>query len=206
MIRAAENSDSGFVAKMYYTAGPNLFAYFFESPKYRIINLLKSLYRSENTIFSKDYFYVYDDDGILKGAAIFVPGNKVSRLEYNTLLYSWTIIKYIGLRKYLNALIKDFSVNSIYPDVCRDELFIQAISIDEKYRGQHVGSQMLKFAEVKAFEMGFKKVSLFVEVDNERAVSVYKKNGFKIVQTRKFESNKLLEYNLKGFYKMTLGV
>lgn len=47
--------------------------------------------------------------------------------------------------------------------------------------GKGVGQQLLNFAEQKAKESGFSKLSLTVVQDNDAALKLYQKMGFEIV-------------------------
>jgi ribosomal protein S18 acetylase RimI-like enzyme len=131
---------------------------------------------------------------------VLLKGKDVKKLELNIIKHSLKLIKIIGMKKYLITLLRSFLASS-FPKISNDELFIQAITVDKKYRGQYVGSELLNFAFSEAEKQNYSKVSLYVEIDNERAVNVYKKNGFEIVLTVKF-SKVLSKNNILGMHKM----
>lgn len=199
MIRKAESKDKSFCARMYYMAGPNLFSYFFSSDKDVCIKVIEKLFETKKTIFSQEYFYVFEDENI-KAAIMLVPREKLYVLENNVMKYIFKLINILGIKKFIIGGIRSFYTRK-FPKVNSGELFIHAISVDENYRGQHVGSKMLEFALKKADELGKSKLSLYVELDNSRAIKVYKKNGFEIDSTVNF-SGKIKEYGVQGMYKM----
>ena len=62
----------------------------------------------------------------------------------------------------------------------RKYLKIDAICVDEKSRGSGVGTKLLKFAKEKAKENGCTDLDLTVNEENENAIKVYEKFGFKV--------------------------
>ncbi|VVB52431.1 Acetyltransferase (GNAT) family protein [uncultured archaeon] len=54
------------------------------------------------------------------------------------------------------------------------------INIDKPYWGHGVGAQALAYAEEEGRKIGVKKLELEVVQENERAVSLYEKDGFTI--------------------------
>ena len=55
---------------------------------------------------------------------------------------------------------------------------IEKFFIEEKYRRNGIGSSLLKDAELKAKEMGYKKLSLLCREDNEVALYFYLANRY----------------------------
>ena len=57
-------------------------------------------------------------------------------------------------------------------------IWIEDIYVKDEYRGLGIGSAFLKFIESK---YPFSVLRLEVEAENEKAVNVYKKNGYEII-------------------------
>lgn len=203
MIRKATDSDREFCSNMYYTSGPNLFGYFFNSNEKVSLRVIQCLYESNDNIFSKKYFYVYND-GVNKGALVLVPGDKLHLLENNVKRCFLSILKIMGLKNIIVSMYRS-SLMKKFPEVYGDEYFVYALSVDRKYRGMHIGSKLLKFSEDLGRALKYKKLSLYVEISNDRAIEVYKKNGFEVTSTVNF-SDKLKDYNVIGLHKMVKGI
>lgn len=62
----------------------------------------------------------------------------------------------------------------------RKYLKIDAICVDEKFRGNGIGTALLKFAKEKAKENGCTDLFLTANEENENAIKVYEKFGFKV--------------------------
>lgn len=60
--------------------------------------------------------------------------------------------------------------------------FLMYIYIDEQFRGQHLGSELLKIFEDEAKKRGAESLTLFVFVDNSRAVKMYQDYGWMIIK------------------------
>ena len=62
-----------------------------------------------------------------------------------------------------------------------DSYFLDAICVDEKMRGNGIGSELISLTKKKAKQSGFDTVSLVVFADNTAALSVYRRHKFEIV-------------------------
>jgi ribosomal protein S18 acetylase RimI-like enzyme len=58
--------------------------------------------------------------------------------------------------------------------------FIDALAVDERYRGNGIGSGLMELLKERALDEGFPLLSLFVFADNVNAIRFYKHHGFKI--------------------------
>lgn len=65
-----------------------------------------------------------------------------------------------------------------------DEIHIQNVATHPDFRGRGLGMNLLKFLTEFADENKF-KITLEVNTKNEKALKLYKKNGFKVVSIRK---------------------
>ena len=60
--------------------------------------------------------------------------------------------------------------------------------VHPKLRGKKIGSKLVRFIENEAKANGFEFLSLGVDSDNEKNISIYKHLGFDIVVKNKYES------------------
>ncbi len=68
-----------------------------------------------------------------------------------------------------------------------DNAYLFGLSVDERYQGQGLGSQLLMDSLQWLKENGVETVELTVDPQNEPAVSLYDKAGFREAETRRNE-------------------
>ena len=64
----------------------------------------------------------------------------------------------------------------------RKQLNIDAICVDEKYRGKGIGTDLLNYTKEIAIENNCTDMYLAVNEENKRAIKCYEKFGFKVKQ------------------------
>jgi ribosomal protein S18 acetylase RimI-like enzyme len=69
-----------------------------------------------------------------------------------------------------------FKLNSYFPKLENDELFISNLAVFDNFQKQGVAKRLLNAAEVLAKEKGLKKLSLYLEIDNIRNLINLMKN------------------------------
>lgn len=57
--------------------------------------------------------------------------------------------------------------------------YIEHVVVDQRYRGQGFGSQLIAFAEQRALEEGCKLIELDTDLGNDKAAKLYEKSGYK---------------------------
>ena len=62
----------------------------------------------------------------------------------------------------------------------RKQLEIEAMGVDVKYRNQGIGFKLLEFVKYFAKENNFTDIRLTVNEENENAIHLYEKVGFKV--------------------------
>jgi len=200
MIRRANSNDARDCTQLIYMSGPKLFHYFFSCDERRVIALLMMLFEKPDTIFSKDFLWVDEKDGKVRGSLLLFPGKCKSILERNIKHYGKEIARIVGLMRSMKILCR-VRLYRFFPEIGQDELYIEALAVYPEYRGQKIGSGLLK----KSFECckttGLHKVSLLVENNNAFAIRMYKKYGFEITDTSEFKKS-YHKHHLYGLHKM----
>ena len=59
--------------------------------------------------------------------------------------------------------------------------YIAGLAVFPEFRCLGIGTQLLSTARLKAQEQGFPELSLLAFEQNERAVKLYKRNGFEVI-------------------------
>jgi len=200
MIRKAELKDKTDISRLHYMAAPNIFNYFFASTRNKALKILDRLYETPDTIFSKDFFWVNEEHGKIKGAISIFPGKDEKLFEKNIGKYGKELVQMAGVFTAVKMIFRD-SLNKFFPAINEDELYIQALAVFPEYRGQRIASTLIRNAFDYARQIKLTKVSLLVEITNEHAVMVYKKYGFYITHTQEFKS-KYRKHELYGIHKV----
>jgi ribosomal protein S18 acetylase RimI-like enzyme len=72
--------------------------------------------------------------------------------------------------------------------------FLDAMSVEKKYRGTGIGKALLEKTKVKASSEGYAELSLIVFSDNTRAIALYERSGFKRVKNIELKPHKLIPH------------
>ncbi len=67
--------------------------------------------------------------------------------------------------------------------VRRRKAKLYSIGVHTAYRGRGVAGSLLETMDTRLSQQGFRHVVLEVRCDNENAIDLYSKNGFKVVKT-----------------------
>ena len=150
-----------------------------EEEKEKILKTLDSFVFMDVNRLSYKNTYTYDIEDELAGLIIAYDSNKVSQLDSPIL-------------KHLES--KNIFLDSFDKECFEDEFYIDTLSVFEKFQGRGIAKELLAFIYDKAKELGFKKVSLIVDVDNLKALNLYEKMGFK--------KNTILEVSKHNYHHM----
>ena len=150
-----------------------------EDEKEKILKTLDSFVFMDVNRLSYKNTYTYDIEDELAGLIIAYDSNKVSQLDSPIL-------------KHLES--KNIFLEAFDKECFEDEFYIDTLSVFEKFQGRGIAKELLAFIYDKAKELGFKKVSLIVDVDNLKALNLYEKMGFK--------KNTILEVSKHNYHHM----
>ena len=94
-------------------------------------------------------------------------------------------------KDYYNIIIDDKIIGSILVKDIQEGKLIDEIYIEKEFRNNGIGTDIIK----KLIENN-ESIYLWVYKDNTKAVSLYKRLGFKVIDET--ESRYYMEYNVKG--------
>ena len=135
-----------------------------ESPDAIERELIGLFHRTDNR-HSYRTTLVAEYEGSLAGVMVLYSGEQAIELDLN--LASW-----------LQA--KNGDHIDIPPEAHRDEYYIDTVSVDPDFRGQGIGTLLLKRAEEEALQAGFAKLALNVEEEKDAAIRLYERLGYKV--------------------------
>ena len=170
------------VASLVFNTEPDLSSILFGKSKKRALKRIKNIIRiGGNSLGHENVYLVLEGDEI-QGLTIFYKGKqtnkKIESDKFSEALDFLGIVRmYIMEKLLINRLLTK--------DVEEYELYVSNISVDKKSRGKGVGKFLIKNIIEKAQSKGCKSIVLDVSKENEIALSLYKKFGFKIVKERK---------------------
>jgi ribosomal protein S18 acetylase RimI-like enzyme len=150
-----------------------------EDKKEKILKTLNTFISMDVNRLSYKNSYIYKIEGQLAGLIIAYDSNKVPQLDSPIL-------------KHLES--KNIFLNSFDKECFEDEFYIDTLSVFEEFQGRGIAKELLGFINNKAKELGFKKVSLIVDVDNLKALNLYEKIGFK--------KNTIIEVSKHNYHHM----
>ena len=73
-------------------------------------------------------------------------------------------------------------LQSFYSVQVENSLYLDALCVEEAFRGRGIGSELITLVKAKAEEIGYQALSLMVFADNTRAQRLYWRHGFEVVQ------------------------
>jgi ribosomal protein S18 acetylase RimI-like enzyme len=161
------------------------------------LQALESLFRMKSNRFSYQFTQIVMIENLLAGLVVAYPGKLMKSLE---LPMAWHLFKIRGLKGFLQFFARALPLAGI-KEAEDDEYFISNLAVLPEQQGRGLGSHILTQAEKRAATLGFKKISLTVDVDNDRARKLYERIGFTLVKKVSIGSlYKRIGYT--GFYRM----
>jgi ribosomal protein S18 acetylase RimI-like enzyme len=142
------------------------------------------LFEMKSNRFSYQFTEVISFSGNIAGLVVSYSGRSLKALELPTALRVFQAIGIFGFFRFIRQALPLLNVKEAAPD----EYYISNIAVLPEQQGQGLGSHMLQWIEKKAREQGYQKVSLTVDIENERAFALYCRTGFNVVETTRVES------------------
>lgn len=139
---------------------------------------------------------------MIRGLIIALPFPIIKKYTTNELKFFWTVkTGFFSSIKYFLKVFTRLLTALKYPKLHDDEYYISNLAVYPGFRGKGIGKKLLNAVEERAKDAGYKKLSLYVELDNNLAVKLYEKCGFKIISSVTFPP-KLKKYGLEELHKM----
>lgn len=139
--------------------------------KHPIYPVFLELAGRELSQYSYRNVLVAEVDGCAAGAIVGYDGSRLEELRH-------PIFELIERHLGYSPTIEDESDG--------DEFYLDSLGILPQYRGMGVGSALLIAMRDMAFDRGFERVGLIVDVDNPAAERLYASLGFKHVGDKRF--------------------
>ncbi len=174
MIRQATDHDAAEAAQLIYMAIGDMINFFTgEEEDSKAIKQMAKLFKLSENRYSKEYCLLEERKGQVAGAIIAYPAEEMSRL--NEGIVSVLKESYCGHKDGLQALIANI-MNS--KEAFDGEYYIDNLAVHPDFRGLGISKKLIEQAELKGKAMGYNKISIIAEEDNEKAYQIYKKLGY----------------------------
>jgi ribosomal protein S18 acetylase RimI-like enzyme len=174
-IRDAEKKDAPFVAPLLVQAMDQLACFFTSNTgKAEEIKLFETFFQQIGNQYSFENTIVYEIGDKVVGFSNGYDGGKLTKLR----------------EPFFNYIQSKYNVQFPFTDDETEpgEYYIDCISVLPAEQGKGIGSQLLNEMIEKGRKLGFKKIGLIVDSDNQNAKRLYTKMGFKKVKNRSFMS------------------
>ena len=174
-IRQACRDEAAEIAPLVQAAVGDIAAELANSPHNDAVqDLLVQLIECEGTRIGYSFIDVVELDGAVGGMAVSYSGRILEAANKPTFRF---------LRRYYEGLPKLIQQNVLpllqAKEAEADEYYLDALAVNPRFRGQGLGTALLKHVHRKAKKNGFEKTSLLVEHGNLGAYRLYRKIGYK---------------------------
>lgn len=82
-----------------------------------------------------------------------------------------------------------------------NSIYIDALCVDDQYNNKGIATELISRAKKNATKKGYESLSLIVMKENTKALSLYKKFGFNIIDDIAIKPHKMIQ-STKGAYLM----
>lgn len=160
--------------------------------------ILSQLFRNKNNLFSHEFANYVQVSGEAAGIELSYPSRTMKALEPRTVLQ---FIGAAGVFTAVRMIARSYPLQAIAESE-PDEYFLAHLGVLPEFEGRGLGRKLLQHAEDRGRRAGLTKITLTVDADNERAIRLYTKDGFRISATVTFEPlGRRFSYH--GYHHMT---
>jgi len=146
----------------------------------RQLRFLGTMFRGTDSRFSYRLVELTEVEGNPAGLLLTIPGTDLIRLDAAVMRY---LLPYFGLGGTLRFFIKSARLAPYSKEADRTDYLVSNLAVRRDCWGKGIGQGLLERAEQKALSAGYRRCSLDVDIDNERARSLYLKVGYHILET-----------------------
>ena len=129
------------------------------------LDILMFFYKTPGNRISYENIIVDEREGRIAGMLVAYHGRVAAALDQ-------PFLERIRLEKGL----QDYTIER---EAREEDYYLDAVAVHEDFQGKGIAKSLMKAFEHKAMELGYPTVSLIVEEHNERAHSIYVKQGYR---------------------------
>lgn len=167
------------VSELIYEADAETFDFFFGNKKNTSQKIGKLVQEGDNNLGYQQIYVVTNDNQEIMGVMVYSAGEKMGTMhELKVLLRNFNILD--SVRFIMIEIIDSIFLSSLK----EDDFYYAIVAVDEHFRGQGVGSFILEEGIKLAREKGCKRAVLDVDIENEGALRLYERFGFRKFKER----------------------
>ena len=166
--------DSLKVSELIYEADADTFNFFFDNKENTSRKLEKLVLKGNNSLGYEQIYVVSDENSQILGVMVHSIGWKFDKKKELTVLF-----RNFNILDSLRFIMIDILDSIFLSDLEDDDYYYAIIAVDEKSRGQGIGSFILNEGIKLAKEKGCKRVVLDVDIENKGALRLYERFGFR---------------------------
>ena len=171
--------DSFKVSEIIYEADAETFDFFFGNKENASQKLGKLVSIGDNNLGYQQIYVVTNDDHQIMGVMVYSAGEKIGTMhELKVLFRNFNILD--SVRFIMIEIIDSIFLSRLE----KDDFYYAIVAVDEHFRGQGVGSFILEEGITLAREKGCKRAVLDVDIENEGALRLYERFGFRKFKER----------------------
>ncbi|EKQ53335.1 MAG: acetyltransferase [Methanobacterium sp. Maddingley MBC34] len=167
------------VSELIYEADAETFDFFFGNKKNTSQKIGKLVQEGDNNLGYQQIYVVTNDNQEIMGVMVYSAGEKMGTMnELKVLLRNFNILD--SVRFIMIEIIDSIFLSSLK----EDDFYYAIVAVDEHFRGQGVGSFILEEGIKLAREKGCKRAVLDVDIENDGALRLYERFGFRKFKER----------------------
>lgn len=167
------------VSEIIYEADTETFDFFFKNKENASRKLGKLVDLGDNNLGYQQIYVVTNDMQELMGVLVYSIGKRNSLISESKFVFSnFNLFDFIRL--VMIEIIDDIFLSKVDDD----DFYYAIVAVDEKFRGNGVGSFILEEGIRIAREKGCMRAVLDVDIENEGALRLYQRFGFKKFKER----------------------
>ena len=176
--------DLEMVSELIYETDQNLFSTFLDKKRNNAVKKLKKLIMAGKNSYGYEHVYIaQDDDGEMIGILVAFRGDEVNLFEESRIF--WHTMNFFDFLKL--TMIKPVYDKITASSIKGEDFYIGNLVVAPEYRGQGVGTEIIKSSFQIAREKKCKRVLLDVIFENYKAKKLYERIGFIICGEKNFK-------------------
>lgn len=166
--------DSFKVSELIYEADAETFDFFFGNKRNASEKLGRLVGVGDNHLGYQQIYLVTNDDQEIVGIMVYSSGEKIGKInELKVIFGNFNFLD--SLRFIMIEIIDSLFLSKLN----EDDFYYAIVAVDENSRGQGIGSFILEGGIKLARKMGCRRAVLDVDIENEGALRLYERFGFR---------------------------
>ena len=159
--------------------------------------IISRLFQKRNNRYSNQYTELAIIDGEIAGLLLSYSGKVMNSLRLPMATNILDVYEFPDALRFFHRSLPLMTMK----EAEADEYFINNVAVFSKFQGHGIGKLLMNLAEQKMKEFELNKCALTVDIENVRAVKLYKHLGYRIIDTVKVKRLKQ-RIGFSGLHRM----